>query len=202
MKLHSDIDAKFESMLTDNQETEEVFNRATAEKTARRRMLQEVVDLKEALATHEDGSSLDAKRKAKAAAKDRVGAFRPHNQDLKQMERIRDNYKTLLGLGFLETKVLQSNIGQILNVPQAVARPGRPINIPLSYEDMMTVDEFMWDDSKLIYQKANLQGAEQFFLGSMLSRESNLAMNEDLNKGANQALAMPVSQRMQDEKST
>lgn len=66
-------------MLTDNQETEQVFNRATAEKTARKRMLQDVIDIKEALTTHEEGSSLQAKRKAKAASKDRTGAFRPHN---------------------------------------------------------------------------------------------------------------------------
>lgn len=72
-----------------------------------------------------------------------------------------------------------------MNVPQAVARPGRPVNIPLSYEDMMTVDEFLWDDSKLIYQKANLQGAEQFFLGNILNRENLFSTNEDLNKGAN-----------------
>ena len=50
---------------------------------------------------------------------------------------------------------------------------------------MMTVDEFLWDDSKLIYQKANLQGAEQFFLGNILNRESLFSTNEDLNKGAN-----------------
>lgn len=39
LKLHADIDAKFEQMLTDNHETDDVFNRATAEKTQRRKVL-------------------------------------------------------------------------------------------------------------------------------------------------------------------
>ena len=52
LKLHADIDAKFESMLTDNAETDEVFNKATAEKTARRKMLQEIIDLNESVVVH------------------------------------------------------------------------------------------------------------------------------------------------------
>jgi hypothetical protein len=53
-----------------------------------------------------------------------------------------------------------------------------------------------WDDSKLVFQKVNLQGAEQYFLGTLL--KENL---DELNKGANQALVMPMSQRIE-EKST
>lgn len=32
------------------------------------------------------------------------------------------------------------------------ARPGRPITVPITYEDMMQVDK--WDDSKFIFKKA------------------------------------------------
>jgi len=150
LKLHADIDAKFESMLTDNLETDEVFNKATAEKTARRKMLQEVVDLKESAGIHDEATqSIKAKRTSKLVLKQQLRAFRPFNQDLQQMEKVRDNYKTMLALGFLEPNVLQSNLGQILNVPQAVSRPGRPVNIPLTYEDMMSVNE--WDESKLVF---------------------------------------------------
>jgi hypothetical protein len=45
-------------MLTDNNETEDVFNRATAEKTSRKRMLQDVIDIKEAVTTHDESRSL------------------------------------------------------------------------------------------------------------------------------------------------
>lgn len=151
LKLHSDIDAMFESMLTDNPETDDLFNRATQEKTARRKMMQDVIDIKEAATAHDEftkPSTLKAKRENKVASK-RQQAFRPHDQDLKLMDHVRENYKTMLNLGFLEMPVLQSNVGAALNVPQAVARPGRPVNIPLTYEDIMQVEK--WDDSKLVF---------------------------------------------------
>jgi hypothetical protein len=62
------------------------------------------------------------------------------------------------------------------------------VNIPLTYEDMMEVG-YVWDESKLVFQKVNMQGADSFFLGSML-REQQPVVFEDMNKGANQALAM------------
>jgi len=58
LKLHRDIDAKFESILTDNLETEEIFNRATADRTFRKKMLQDVIDIKEAAVAHDETSSL------------------------------------------------------------------------------------------------------------------------------------------------
>jgi len=36
-----------------------------------------------------------------------------------------------------------------------------------------------------------MQGAEQYFFGSMLARELQQGLPEEMNKGANQALAMP-----------
>lgn len=63
--------------------------------------------------------------------------------------------------------------------------------IPLTYEDIMTVDK--WDESKLIFQKVNLQGAEQYFLGNILNRniEQQQTINDDqMNKGANQMLSI------------
>lgn len=45
-------------MLTDNAETDDVFNKATAEKTGRRRMLQDVVDIREAAVLHEEVSQV------------------------------------------------------------------------------------------------------------------------------------------------
>jgi hypothetical protein len=102
------------------------------------------------------------------------------------MENIRENYKTLLNLGFLDQRVIHSNTGKILNVPQAVSRPGRPVLIPLTYEDMLTVDE--WDDSKLVFKKVNMQGMEH--LGSMLAgnMDDQVGQGDAMNLGANQSL--------------
>ena len=58
--------------------------------------------------------------------------------------------------------MLHSNLGRILNVPQVVSRPGRPVTIPLSYEDMLNVEG--WDDSKLVFKKVNMQGVD-FMMG-------------------------------------
>ena len=41
-----------------------------------------------------------------------------------------------------------------------MSRPGRPVTIPVSYEDMMNVDS--WDDSKLVFKKVNMQGFDMF----------------------------------------
>ena len=60
---------------------------------------------------------LETKRHSKLAEKQFSKYYRPHNLELKTMENIRENYKTLLNLGFVETKVLTSNVGQTLNVP-------------------------------------------------------------------------------------
>lgn len=82
-------------------------------------MLQEVIDVKEAIIAHDmyESNSIKAKRSKKLLLKEHEKYFRPHSLELQQMERIRENYKMLLNLGFLENKVLQSNLGQILNVP-------------------------------------------------------------------------------------
>ena len=41
-----------------------------------------------------------------------------------------------------------------------MSRPGRPVTIPVTYEDMMNVDA--WDDSKLVFKKVNMQGFDIF----------------------------------------
>ncbi len=40
----------------------------------------------------------------------------------------------------------------MLNIQQLGARPGRPITVPITYDDMMNVD--LWEDSKFIFKKA------------------------------------------------
>jgi hypothetical protein len=63
----------------------------------------------------------------------------------------------MLNLGFLIPTVSHSEAGQILDVPAAVSRPGRPVQVLLSYEDMLSVRQWQ-DDSKLNFKKA-LEGA-------------------------------------------
>jgi hypothetical protein len=58
----------------------------------------------------------------------------------------------MLGMNFLSPQVLQSDVSKILKVQQLGARPGRPITVPITYEDMMNVES--WDDSKFIFKKA------------------------------------------------
>ena len=41
-----------------------------------------------------------------------------------------------------------------------MSRPGRPVTIPVTYEDMMNVEA--WDDSKLVFKKVNMQGVDIF----------------------------------------
>ena len=41
-----------------------------------------------------------------------------------------------------------------------MSRPGRPVTIPVTYEDMMNVDA--WDDSMLVFKKVNMQGFDMF----------------------------------------
>ena len=55
-------------MLTDNAETDDLFNKATVEKTCRKKMLQDVVDIKEATVMH-DEASLQTKRVSKCLLK-------------------------------------------------------------------------------------------------------------------------------------
>ena len=62
--------------------------------------------------------------------------YRPHNFELKQYEQTSENYKTLMNLGFLQQHVLHANLGKALNVPQMISRPGRPVTVPLTYEEM------------------------------------------------------------------
>lgn len=152
LKLHEQIDRKFEAMLTDNLETDEIFNRATIEKTARKMPVQTSVDIGEALDVHKMNATLAEKRGKKSLRKHIE--FRPHSMDLKSLEQIYDNYKTMSNLGFLDQRILSSNLGRILNVPAVVNRPGRPVTIPLSYEDMLNVES--WDDSKLVFKKVNM----------------------------------------------
>jgi hypothetical protein len=59
----------------------------------------------------------------------------------------------MMGLGFLKQDVLNSEASRILKVQQTGARPGRPISIPITYEDMLSVSK--WDDSKLIFKKVH-----------------------------------------------
>ena len=93
LKLHEQIDAKFESLLTDNQETDDIFHRATAEKTAKKKMLQEVINMKEAIISHDEArltskqatGPLKEKRHEKVLLKelDKYSKqFRPHNLEL------------------------------------------------------------------------------------------------------------------------
>ena len=103
LDLHEQIDRKFEAMLTDNLETDEIFNRATIEKTQRRMPVQTSLDIAEALDAHNLHASLAEKRdkKSRAKVKERL-KFRPHRLELKQIEQIYDNYKTMSNLGFLD----------------------------------------------------------------------------------------------------
>lgn len=93
------------------------------------------------------------------AAGDKI-SFRPYNQELKQFEQLSENYKIMLNLGFLDQNIVHQNLGRHLNVPQLMSRPGRPVTIPVTYEDMMNVDS--WDDSKLVFKKVNMQGFDMF----------------------------------------
>ena len=100
--------------------------------------------------------------------------------DLKALEQVYDNYKTMSNLGFLDQRILSSNLGRILNVPAVVNRPGRPVTIPLSYEDMLNVES--WDDSKLVFKKVNMQGMD-YFLGGL----GDYPMAPEGEQGANVA---------------
>lgn len=66
----------------------------------------------------------------------------------------------MLNLGFLDQNIVHMNLGRHLNVPQLMSRPGRPVTIPVTYDDMMNVDA--WDDSKLVFKKVNMQGFDIF----------------------------------------
>ena len=61
------------------------------------------MDIGEALNVHKLHASLAEKRDKKSRAKmqERL-KFRPHSLELKQIEQIYDNYKTMSNLGFLD----------------------------------------------------------------------------------------------------
>ena len=86
--------------------------------------------------------------------------YRAHSLELKQFEQLAENYRTMLNLGFLNQTIVHQNLGRLLNVPQLISRPGRPVTIPVTYEDMMNVDA--WDDSMLVFKKVNMQGFDMF----------------------------------------
>jgi hypothetical protein len=69
-----------------------------------------------------------------------------------------ENYKMMSGLGFLKPEIAVSDVSKILKIPQTGARPGRPISIPITYEDMMNIKN--WDSSKLIFKKSVADEAE------------------------------------------
>ena len=52
LELHEQIDHKFEQMLTDNLETDDIFDRATIEKSQKRLLQQSCLDIREALNAH------------------------------------------------------------------------------------------------------------------------------------------------------
>ena len=87
-----------------------------------------------------------------------------------QLDIATSNYKVMQGLGYLDQKLTSSDLGRILNAPQVANRPGRPVVIPLSYEDMQNVDKL--DDSKLVFKKVSLQGFDPY---------SGVLMNFDEN---------------------
>lgn len=86
--------------------------------------------------------------------------YRAYSLELKQFEQLAENYRTMLNLGFLNQTIVHQNLGRLLNVPQLISRPGRPVTIPVTYEDMMNVDT--WDDSMLVFKKVNMQGFDMF----------------------------------------
>lgn len=94
-------------MVTDNFETDEVFNKALVEKTSKKRSYQGL-NLEESVNNHDKMvakmNQVEKKRDLKALVK----KFRPFNFDLRQMNSVTENYKTLLGLGFLDQRVLHS----------------------------------------------------------------------------------------------
>lgn len=78
-----------------------------------------------------------------------------------QFDIASSNYKVMQALGYLDQKVVASDLGRrILNAPTVANRPGRPVVIPLSYEDMQNADKL--DDSKLIFKKVSLQGFDPY----------------------------------------
>ena len=103
LDLHEQIDQKFEAMLTDNLETDEIFNRATVEKTSRKMPSQTSFNITEAIETHNLHKTLTEKRDKKSRDKLAESVrFRPHSLDLKAIEQIHENYKTMSNLGFLD----------------------------------------------------------------------------------------------------
>lgn len=98
------------------------------------------------------------KREIKAADK-LLNKFRPHAFENTATLHLADNYRTMMNLSFLDQSVVTSNVGSRLNIPQAAARPGRPVTIQLTYQDLLNVDNWE-DDSKLIFKKVQMNAGE------------------------------------------
>jgi hypothetical protein len=72
----------------------------------------------------------------------------------------------MLNLGFLVPSVAHSEAGNILKVPAVVSRPGRPVQVLLTYEDMLNVEDWT-DDSKLHFKRVTQgDGGLNFLLPS------------------------------------
>ena len=125
LQLHQTLDKRFELMVTDNGETDEFFK-------VKKQKVYEIT----AKVENDPASTF----------------FRPHDIQPEVVDTLQENYKQLLGLGFLTQGVTSSDVGQILKVQQSGARPGRPVTVPISYEDMLNIDK--WDDSKFVFKKA------------------------------------------------
>ena len=112
-------------MVTDNGETDEIFK-------VKKQKVYEIT--------------------SKAEEQPESTCFRPHDIQPEVVDTLQENFKQLLGLGFLTQAVTSSDVGQLLKVQQSGARPGRPVTVPISYEDMLNIDK--WDDSKFVFKKA------------------------------------------------
>lgn len=70
-----------------------------------------MIDIRESTSTHDESTSYLAERRKSKLLSKHERSFRQHSKDFQLMDRLRDNYKTMSNLGFLESDVLQSNLG-------------------------------------------------------------------------------------------
>ena len=68
----------------------------------------------------------------------------------------------MASLGYLAPEVAVSDVGRLLRVPVVGSRPGRPISMPISYEDMLNLKN--WDNSKLVFKKAATDEFDSLFM--------------------------------------
>jgi hypothetical protein len=82
LDLHSNIDKKFDAMLTNNLETDQLFMRANMDKSTTKHFGWSALDLRQALSVHSNNSNKNEvsirKRDSKRRAKELI-KFRPHN---------------------------------------------------------------------------------------------------------------------------